>query len=119
MSNDDKFTKTIDDAELDEVAGGTKAETAKDVKFLSSLLGIKIDPKKLNANTLEGNAVSKAWCQVGGIEMIPGHFIAYSKTNIVETKNTYKKGGKEISRNDAMIYAMRKQNKYLNLEDYI
>ena len=111
MSNDDKFTKTIDDEELDEVAGGTKAETAKDIKFLSNLLGKEID-------TSDGSAIKESWKKVGGIEMFPGH-VKYSKDKRVELKNTYKKNNQYISRNDAMIYAMRQQNKYLNLEDYI
>ena len=37
MSNDEKFAKTIDDEELDEVAGGTANEILKDFKFMRDL----------------------------------------------------------------------------------
>ena len=34
---EDKFAKTIDDTELDKVAGGTRAENINDVKFLRAM----------------------------------------------------------------------------------
>ena len=106
MSNDEKFAKTIDDEELDEVAGGTKAENAKDVNFLKAL-GLY---KEMNDSNVCGN-IQTAWFRAG--------IFAFS-SNSSDKANSYKqKGGKAISRNDAMIYAMRDQNKYLNLEDYI
>ena len=97
MSNDEKFAKTIDDEELDEVAGGTKAENAKDVKFLKAL-GLY---KEMNDSNVCGN-IQTAWFRAG--------IFAFS-SNSSDKANSYKqKGGKAISRN---------QNKYLNLEDYV
>ena len=107
MSNDEKFAKTIDDEELDEVAGGTKAEAAKDAKFLKALGSYS----EKEINTFEGN-VESSWGNLGIVaDVYPQQQDKY--------KNTYKKDGVKISRNDAMIYAMRAKGKYLNLEDYV
>ena len=95
MSNDEKFAKTIDDEELDEVAGGTKAENAKDVKFLKAL-GLY---KEMNDSNVCGN-IQTAWFRAG--------IFAFSSNS-----------PDKANRNDAMIYAMRAKGKYLNLEDYV
>ena len=116
MSNDEKFAKTIDDEELDEVAGGTANEILKDFKFMRDLGAVNGKLTKKDSenarDSFENYNNQKlptyyAWRDFG----------IYASGN--DGKNTYKKGGEFISRNDAMIYAMRQQNKYLNLEDYI
>lgn len=105
MANEEKFAKTINDETLDEIAGGNRSETAKDIKFL----------KKLGLDVKDNLQVVDAWSKVG----IENTYYAEDKH-----KNKYElineKGRRvKISRNDAMIYAMRKQNRYLNLEDFI
>ena len=102
---DEKFTKTIDDEELDEVAGGNLSETAKDIKFLNAL----------GLNVKDNFQVVDAWSHVG----INHTYYGDKNKNryVVDDEKTARK--KIISRNDAMIYAMRQQNKYLNLEDYV
>ena len=121
MSNDEKFAKTIDDEELDEVAGGTANEILKDFKFMRDLgidganlskKGVKQIKKEFgNYNHASAFANERLWEDVG-IEV-----------DYAEGKNKYivsgSKNKAEISRNDAMIYAMRAKGKYLNLENYI
>ena len=60
MANEDKFSKSIDDDQLDEVAGGTAAELQKDIKFLNAI-GAKLD-KNATSEQLEN-----AWGEVGVI----------------------------------------------------
>ena len=112
--NKDKFAKTIDDEQLDEVAGGTKAETQKDIKFLNAIgkdLGIKLDK---NATP---DQVSDAWIDVGITAILSLDKNAYgvisvnSKDRRIESVN--------FSRQDAMIEAMRKTKTFVDLDEYL
>ena len=114
MANEDKFSKSIDDDQLDEVAGGTAAETQKDIKFLNAIgkdLGIKLD-KNATSEQLEN-----AWIDVGITAILSldkntyGVISVNSKDRRIESVN--------FSRQDAMIEAMRKTEKFVDLDDYL
>lgn len=102
--------KSLSDAELDTVSGGTFNELERDVKFLKKL-GIKAEYYR-NPILHNRGAIAKAWNEAGDIQVWSGNLHP-------DKSNNYMKDSKPISRQDAMIYAMRKQNKYLNLEDFI
>ena len=113
MANEDKFAKTIDDEELDEVAGGIGARLDKDIKFLRDLGVARLDKNSSK------DAVEMSWITVGGIRAVfnkSGDSSLYYQP--IENPTTKIKR-LPISRNDAMIMAMRKQNKYLDLEKYV
>ena len=107
MANEDKFSKTIDDEQLDEVAGGTRAETQKDIKFLNAI-GAKLDK---NASEEQ---VQTAWEELG-VEVL-----AVSKDDNKSVKNTtYSDGNAYVTRQDAMIEAMRNAKKFVDLDEYL
>jgi len=115
MATDEKFAKNLDDEQLDEVAGGTKAEMKKDIAFLNAIgeeKGVNLS-KNATAQQIEA-----AWELVG-----------YYGNPSTDKPNEYGDasskaaqildGGKSISRQDAMILAMRKTKKVVNLDDYL
>jgi len=117
MANEDKFSKTIDDEQLDEVAGGTKAELQKDIKFFNAI------GKDLGLNDLdEGSSaedVAEYWKAAG---------VGYQKIFSRQKPNSYKSNSYElcynlknveISRQDAMIEAMRATGKFVDLDRYL
>ena len=115
MADNDKFSKTLDDENLDEVAGGTIKEFQKDFKFFQDL-GLADKNVILNFKFEENIMdVQNLWRSVG--------IIQGNKGSNPENENNYMTNVNDkatrISRQDAMIYAMRNKNKYLNLEDYI
>lgn len=112
MANQDKYAKTIEDENLDAVAGGA-SDMAKDIRFLQDL-GVQ----NINKNSSMDD-VKSAWKRFGISAHFKGNSSLYSKPmeNPEQYNGKYKRNG--ISRNDAMIMTMRKQNKYLNLENYI
>lgn len=104
MPNDDKFAKIIEDENLDAVAGGTIQEFQKDIKFFNALGADMVRKQR----TLQ--RVKDTWEGLG---------IENKISDNPKVKNQYFKDGKEISRNDAMIYAMRTLQKYADLERFI
>lgn len=112
MTNEDKFAKTIDDENLNAVAGGA-SDMAKDIRFLHD-----VGVQNINKNSSMDD-VKSAWKRFGISAYFKGNNSLYTKPmeNPEQYKGRYKRDG--ISRNDAMIMTMRKQNKYLNLENYI
>ena len=116
MANEDKFTKTIDDEQLDEVAGGTEKEIAKDIAFLNAI------GKDYGINLTEESRpkdIKQAWNTFG---------IAGSPNYKEGELNAYKKYHEDIlitareqrmSRQDAMIEAMRKTGKFVDLGRYL
>jgi len=117
--NEEKFAKSIDDKQLDEVAGGTRAEIQKDIKFLNAI-GIKVD-ENASIDDLEN-----AWKQVciGGFASSHIKNIYAKAAEIGPDHPWY--GEKEINkvlkqttRQDAMIDAMRKTKKFVDLDQYL
>jgi len=117
MANAEKFSKAIEDEQLDEVAGGTIEEMKKDIKFLKAM-GFKFSK---NATQWD---VYSAWREVGvALDM---------ETDTANNENEYKKvlkaadescsicvAGNTISRQDAMIIAMRNAKVVVDLDKYL
>lgn len=107
MSNEDKFSKTIEDEDLDVVAGGTNSEVIKDINFLHAI-NINVE-QFYSSKGINTNKIEEAWLNAGiSADLSSG-----------KTKNEYRSKGNHVSRQDAMIYAMRNRNKYVDLEKYI
>ena len=109
MANEDKFSKTIDDEQLDQVAGGTASEIKKDIAFLNAI-GIKVDKNEYDINKLRA-----AWKQVE----VNSYAFYDSKL-----KNGYSAGDtledyQQLTRQDAMIEAMRATGKFVDLDQYL
>lgn len=107
MASEDKFAKTIGDDELDNVAGGTQKELQKDIAFLNKM-GCKLDP---NADAAK---VRKAWYDLDiGLKNHDKEENSYL---------TYEKHGEEgykHTRQNAMIWAMRKAKQVVDLDEYL
>jgi len=111
--NADKFSKSIDDEQLDEVAGGTRAEIQKDIKFLNAI------GAKLNKN-VDAGQVDDAWLAVD----VYAHTILDADKSATNEYYKYDEDdedgmGPAISRQDAMIEAMRKTGKFVDLDKYL
>ena len=107
MANEDKFSKSIDDDQLDQVAGGTTQEMQKDIKFLNAIgkdFGIDLEEEPPRYYVI------KAWEKIMGAEDV-------SLCTVDE--NSYIKNGERISRQEAMIEAMRKTGKFVDLDQYL
>jgi len=104
--NEDKFSKSIEDEQLDEVAGGTKVEMSDDIAFLNAIGGneIKLFP---NATPEE---VQEAWGLLG-IDC------TYHEKKPNYYERDYDVGS--ITRQDAMIEAMRATGKFVDLDQYL
>jgi len=63
MANEEKFAKSIDDEQLDQVAGGTTQEMQKDIKFLNAI------GAKLNKNATPDQVID-AWEKMGVVGYI-------------------------------------------------
>ena len=103
--NADKFSKSIDDDQLDEVAGGFKGETQKDIKFLNAIgkdLGIKLDKNAGKWHVID------AWEKIG-----------IAVATHTDDENDYYKDRVILTRQDAMIEAMRKTKKFVDLDKYL
>ncbi len=114
MSNREKNIKKINDElelmsdeELEQVAGGTWAQTAGDTRFLNDLAGLCDRFGKTKAffqfNTVADEAC-KGWSKIG-IQVSPTWF----------SGNAYYLDGQRITRKQAFEYALKKFNK--NLQD--
>ena len=111
MANEIKKDEIMNDAELDQVAGGNVSNTASDSQFLRDIEieGIKGWGKSATEsrfNEISGY-VKEAWGKIG-IEF----------NGVKDGNNVYKLDGKEISRFDAYLYAQRKQDKKVNMANY-
>lgn len=120
MSNEEKFAKTIDDENLDEVAGGNDREIINDFKFIKAL-----EPKS-NLGVIKASELKqldKMYGDYGHLDIYMNAALGWFGNYSVEYKkngqNIYKRGDKVISRNDMLIELMRDKKKYLNLEDFI
>jgi len=105
--DEDKFAKEIDDDRLDEVAGGTRAEMEKDIKFLNAIgkdFGIDLEEEPPRYYVI------KAWEKIMGAEDVSLYTV---------DENSYIKNGERISRQDAMIDAMRAAGKFVDLDQYL
>ena len=104
---EDKFAKTIEDDELDEVVGGTVSDFVKDFKFLNAL---GVADKDLNDKDIieAANAKNTCWTY-RGITCFPNE----------NGSNRYMRDDIEISRQDALIYVMRKAGKLVDLDKYV
>ena len=114
MANEDKFAKTIDDEQLDQVAGGTAAELQKDIKFLNAIgkdLGIKLD-KNATSEQLEN-----AWGEGGVIAGVSKKKENNNYGEVLISNDDWQ--GVQFSRQDAMIKAMRKTKKFVDLDQYL
>jgi len=114
MKNADKFAKNLDDEQLDEVAGCTIKEIAKDIQFLNKVGkddGVDI-PSNVDLSTNAGRAkFLNAWTAMD----------IYVDVDRKTNNCTYYKEfhGEKISRQDAMIIAMRNSQKVVDLDDYL
>lgn len=100
---------------MDAVAGGTIEQLQKDLKFFKALGFVKnqnLNPDFKNPKNVK--AMQTLWGKAG-----------FNQRNVDSyvNKDTYYvtiMDGKpmQLGRQDAMIYTMRKYNKYLNLEDF-
>jgi len=116
MSNEDKFAKTIDDDELDHVAGGTAKELDKDIAFLNEIgkdHGVSVTKNSTNFKILS------TWRQFG-VENFP-RFDLEGFKNVSSEYRVEKENGETptVSRQDAMIWAMRKAGKVVDLDKYL
>ena len=111
MANEDKFSKTIDDEQLDEVAGGTKAEIQKDIKFLNAI-GAKLDK---NATP---DQVIDAWEKMGVVGYINDEKSSENDYYKYD-KNAALWLGEALTRQDAMIEAMRHTKTFVDLDQYL
>jgi len=93
------------DEQLDEVAGGFKDEIQKDIKFLNAM-GVKLE------KIASEEDVDKAWQKMG---VVTETFWDADKS----VKNDYYQNGVAISRQEAMIEAMRKTKKFVDLDQYL
>jgi len=106
---DDKFAKSIDDEQLDEVAGGTAKEIRKDVAFLHTL-GIKF-----RKDGITDADIIRGWKEVG----IAAIFDDHDENDYGLPAHSRGEDPIPISRQDAMILAMRKTKKVVDLDDYL
>ena len=112
MTKEDKFSKTIGDEQLDEVAGGTSKEIEKDAKFLKEL-GYDIDK-----NT-SATQIYNTWLELG-IVCNPHSSNKNTYAQAVEYNNGDDlRSGVTYSRQDAMIIAMRNSQKVVDLDNYL
>jgi len=104
---EDKFAKKIGDAELNEVAGGTKKEMQKDIAFLKEI------GSHIASNATETQA-REAWAEYGiGLKYDaknPNDYMHYE---------SFDDDGYEQTRQNAMIMAMRKAGKVVDLDKYL
>jgi len=109
--NEDKFSKSIDDEQLDQVAGGTRAEIQKDIKFLNAISeDFVLDFDLYEDSNIED--IAEAWKAVGVVTSLD-----HKKPNSYEQHYSLK--NVEISRQDAMIEAMRATGKFVDLDQYL
>jgi len=112
MTKEDKFSKTIGDEQLDEVAGGTSKEIEKDAKFLKEL-GYDIEK-----NT-SATQIYNTWLELG-IVCNPHSSNKNTYAQAVEYNNGDDlRSGVTYSRQDAMIIAMRNSQKVVDLDNYL
>ena len=113
-----KFAKSIDDDQLDQVAGGTRAETQKDIKFLNTIgkdMEIALPPN-LDLSSKENKAkLVQTWFQLD-VLFDPDKNIYYELGKNSEGEEIVTK---QISRQDAMIVAMRANRKIVDLDQYL
>lgn len=116
MANAEKFSKTIDDDELDQVAGGVTKEMKKDIQFLCDLKLADANAKDRVTNHDDQALLKKIWEKV---EI--SYIVDNQEQSHYRTKATYditSLAGWNISRQSAMIYAMRATKKVVDLDNY-
>ena len=120
MANREENIKKIDaaieamsDDELEQVAGGTWAETAADSRFLNSLNGSTDRYGALKIAFTPGNKIqeeiTKGWANVG---------ITFTAHNGAISGNEYYLNGKKITQSDARRHAMQVCNKFMDVKDW-
>ena len=112
-----KFAKEIDDEQLDEVAGGTRSEIQKDIKFLNTIgkdMEISLPPNLDLSSRANKAKLVQTWLQLD-VLFDPDRNIYYEYSENLGGKAKVEK----ISRQDAMIVAMRANRKIVDLDEYL
>ena len=120
MANREENIKKIDaeleamsDDELEQVAGGTWAETAADSRFLNSLNGSTDRYGALRIAFTPGSKIQDeikaGWAKVG---------ITFTAHNGAVSGNEYYLDGKKITQSEARTHAMKVAKKVMDVNDW-
>ena len=105
--------EVMSDEELDQVAGGTWAETAADSRFLNSLNGSTDRYGALRIAFTPGTKIQeeiqRGWAKVG---------IKFTWHNGAISGNEYYLGDKKISQSEARKHAMQVTGKVMDVKDW-
>ncbi|MBE8951041.1 MAG: hypothetical protein SR3Q1_10695 [Quinella sp. 3Q1] len=109
----DTALEAMSDEELDQVAGGTWAETAADSRFLNSLNGSTDRYGALRIAFTPGSKIQEeiknGWAKVG---------ITFTAHNGAISGNEYYLGTKKITQSEARRHAMEHCKKFMDVKDW-
>jgi len=117
MSTEDKFAKNIDDDELDNVAGGITEEMQKDIQFLYDLKLADLDAKNRVEKNDDEVTLKKLWARVYVSYLVDNKGQSHYRDTFVRDETSL--AGSRMSRQGAMIRAMRATRKVLDLDNYL
>lgn len=104
-------THELDHLDLNNVSGGNITETAKDSKFLTEIgvMNDGISEMRLTFGWDSNSAaVDTGWASIG-----------ITCVTVPFDTNRYYLNGKQITRKEALNYAMKKTGNYINITDYL